>query len=145
MPRNATPPTKLSSQQLLAVEQLTIGATVVCAAKAAGVSRETVHRWSRKDWMFQAAVNRARRDLQEAVERRLLVVAERAMSNVADAVDKGNLSASLSVLKGLGVLNGVSPSLGSEDPGQLAAEAELRDHETRTALVMGHWSADHTS
>ena len=67
------------------------------------------------------------------------------MSNVADAVDKGNLSASLSVLKGLGVLNGVAASLGSEDPGQLAAEAELRDHETRTALVMGHWSADHTS
>ena len=93
---------------------------MVKSAEAAGVSRETVHRWKREDWTFQAAVNRARRDLQEAVERRLLVVAEKAMSNVADAVDEGNLSASLSVLKGLGVFNGVAPSLGSDDPDLLA-------------------------
>ena len=43
------------------VEQLAVGATVVSAAEAAGISRETVHRWNREDWAFQAAVNRARR------------------------------------------------------------------------------------
>ena len=133
MPQNAT---ELTPQQILAVAQLTIGATVVSAAQAAGVSRETVHRWSREDWTFQAAVNRARRDLQEAVKRRLLVVAEKAMSNVADAVDKGNLSASLSVLKGLGVFNGVAPRLGSDDPDVLAEEATLRERETRSAFLM---------
>ena len=133
MPQNATPQAELSPQQVLAIEQLAVGATVVSAAEAAGVSRETVHRWNREDWAFQAAVNRARRDLQEAVERRLLAVAEKAMSNVSDAVDEGNLSASLSVLKGLGVLNGVAPRLGSDDPVDLSGEADLRKQETHNA------------
>ena len=93
---------------------------MVRAAEVGGVSRETVHRWNREDWTFQAAVNRSRRDLQEAVERRLLAGAEKAMSNVADAVDEGDLSASLSVLKGLGVLAGVAQRLGSDDPDVLA-------------------------
>ena len=61
MPQNATPQAELSPQQVLAIEQLAVGATVVSAAEAAGISRETVHRWNREDWAFQAAVNRARR------------------------------------------------------------------------------------
>ena len=89
MPQNDTLQAELSPHQELAVEQLTIGATVVCAAEVAGVSREMVHRWNWEDWTLQAALNRARRDLQQSVERRLLVVAERAMCNVADAVDEG--------------------------------------------------------
>jgi len=126
MPQNATPRVDLTPQQALAVEQLVLGATVVNAATAAGVSRETVHRWSREDWAFQAAVNRARHELQDAMERRLLALADRAMANVAEAVESGNLKASLTVLKGLGVLSGVQPGLCSDDPALLAEEAELR-------------------
>ena len=77
MPQNATPQAELSPQQVRTIEQLAIGVTVVRAAEVAGVSRETVHRWSREDWTFQAALNRARSELQEAVERRLLAVADR--------------------------------------------------------------------
>ena len=67
----------------------------------------------REDWTFQAAVNRTRRELQESVERRLLAVAEKAVSNVENAVDEGNLNASLTVLRGVGVLSGVAPFLSS--------------------------------
>ena len=38
MPRNATSQAALSPQQVLAIEQLAIGATVICAAEAAGVN-----------------------------------------------------------------------------------------------------------
>ena len=74
-----------------------------------------VHRWSREGLAFQAALNGARRELQDAVNRRLLAVAERAMTNVAEAVEQGNLSASLYVLKGLGVFGGVFCGAGYHD------------------------------
>ena len=35
------------------------------------------------------------------------------MTNVAEAVEKGNLGASLSILKGLGVFGGQLPTVGS--------------------------------
>jgi hypothetical protein len=136
MPQKITLTAELSPQQLLAVEQLAIGATVTCAAEAAGVSRETVHRWSREDFTFQAALNRARRDLQDAIERRLLAVAERAMANVADAVEDGNLNVSLSLLKGLGVLGGTSPRPGSDDPQELAEQARFTEEMQRTSRLL---------
>ena len=64
MQQNAT------DQDLL--EALTAGATVTAAAAAARVDRVTVHRWLRDDFAFQAAFNRARRDLRSAAEARLL-------------------------------------------------------------------------
>ena len=57
MPHNTSLDAELSPSQLVAVEQLAVGATVIRAAEAAGVGRETVHRWSRENLAFQAAVN----------------------------------------------------------------------------------------
>jgi len=136
MSQNTTKATGLSPQQLLAVEQLAIGAKVTHAAEAAGVSRETVHRWTREDFTFQAALNRARLDLQEAIERRLLAVAEKAMANVAAAVESGNLNVSVTLLKGLGVLDGAYPRPGSDDPQELAEQARLSDSMQRTNRLL---------
>jgi len=136
MPQNATPAARLSPQQLLAVEHLAIGATVTRAAEAAGVSRETVHRWTRDDFTFQAALNRARRELQDAIERRLLAVAEKAMANVADAVEDGNLNVSVTLLKGLGVLSGTPTRPGSDDPQDLAEQARFSAEMRRTSRLL---------
>ena len=135
MPHNTSRDAELSPSQLVAVEQLAVGATVIRAAEAAGVGRETVHRWSRENLAFQAAVNGARRELQDAVNRRLLAVAERAMTNVAEAVEHGNLSASLSVLKGLGVFGGGLPTVGSDDPNVLAEQATMREQAVKNARM----------
>lgn len=70
------------------------------------------------------ALNKARHDLQAAVERRLLAVSKQAMSNVAVAIENGDLKASIIVLKGLGLLGGVAPTVGSDDPSELAADVE---------------------
>jgi hypothetical protein len=136
MPQNATPAASLSPQQLLAVEQLAIGATVTHAAETAGVSRETVHRWSREDFTFQAALNRAHRDLQDSIERRLLAVAQKAMANVADAVEDGNLNVSVTLLKGLGVLGGTPPRPGSDDPQDLAEQAKSAEEMRRMTRAL---------
>lgn len=136
MSQNDTHLTELDPKQTLAVEQLATGATIVRTAEVVGVSRETVHRWIREDWNFQAAVNATRRDIQDAVARRLLALAEKALTNVALAIDRGDVKASLAILKGLGVLDGAAPQVGSDDPSALADEAELQDRETRMARAL---------
>jgi hypothetical protein len=50
-----------------AIAALVAGRTVKDAADAAGVARETVHRWRRDDLQFIAALNRERRDARDAV------------------------------------------------------------------------------
>ncbi len=141
MPHNTSPEVELTASQLAAVAQLAQGATVIRAAEAAGVCRETVHRWSRENLDFRAALNGARRELQDALNRRLLAVAERAMTNVAEAVEHGDLRASLSVLKGLGVFGGHLPNVGSDDPKVLAEEEAVTEQTAETARMYARLAA----
>jgi hypothetical protein len=84
MQRNATEardePSKLSPTQQQALAALLAGSTVTAAADAEGVDRTTVHRWLRSDYDFQAAMNRARRELRDATASRLYDAAKRALS-----------------------------------------------------------------
>jgi DNA-binding LacI/PurR family transcriptional regulator len=101
-----------------------MGATVSAAAEAAGVSRETVHRWLRNDWQFRASLNRARRELQESVNARLLACSHKAADNIAQAIESGDVRLSLVILRGLGALSGNPPTLGTDDPDLLRDEEE---------------------
>ena len=127
MPRNATPE-PLSRKQLVAIEALAQGLTVVEAAKRAKVGRETVHRWVREDFDFLAALNQTRLDQRRSVEDRLRSTSIKAADNVARAVDEGDLRASLAVLKGTGALAGKTPGVRSENPRRLAVDAH-REHD----------------
>ena len=69
MRQNATPDeVDLSPQQRLAIESLVAGETMTAAAKAGGVTRQTVHLWQREKAAFQATLNRARNELAAAME-----------------------------------------------------------------------------
>lgn len=116
----------LSTTQLAAIEALLTGATVTHAAREAGVARTTVHRWLRDDWDFQAALNRERRELCDAIRSRLLRAAESSAALVLKAVDGGDVQVALSVLKGLGLLGSrVHVDVGDDDPAALALEASI--------------------
>lgn len=131
----------LSPNKIAALEGLLAGGTVTEAAKAAGVARETVHRWKRQDWPFRATLNRGRRELYEAVQSRLLASATTAASNLASAVEEGNLKASFALLKGLGALSGCPPAIGSEDLETLRGDAHVAEQEAQLDRLMRPWSA----
>ncbi len=115
----------LDPKQQRALAQLVAGATVTKSAEAARVDRSTVHRWLREDFAFQAALNAAQRDLRREVEGRLLHLAHAALEAVATAIDRGDVRAALGVLKGIGALPGTPPSIGGENPEELAEDAAI--------------------
>lgn len=138
---------KLSASQIRAVEALLHGQTITAAAKSAGISRETLHRWQREDFEFQAAYNRGRRELMEGIQTRLLVMADQATETVKKSVDRGSLQSAFAVLKGLGVLAGTAPSIGEADPEVLRRAARIANGKAEEVhrleeLISGCHAAD---
>jgi hypothetical protein len=131
MKRNGTPQNAtlepLTAAQETAVAALLAGKTVTDAAGVAGVDRTTIHRWLREDFTVQAAVNAGRRELREGVRSRLERLAEKASECVERAIDGGNVKAALAILNGLEVLT--PTRIGSENPAELAEEADLSAQE----------------
>lgn len=97
------------------------------AAATAEVDRTTVHRWLKEDFAFQAALNRSRRDLREALQARLLGLAEKAAECVERSLAAGDSKAALALLKGLGLLPGELAKIGSDDPADLADKARVQE------------------
>jgi hypothetical protein len=119
MPRNATSSCEaLTSAQEKALAAWLTGKSVTDAASAA-VDRTTVHRWLKSDFTFQAALNRGKCNLREAVPARLMTIAEECVSK---SLKGGNSKTALTVLKGLGLLDGKRPDIDSSDPEELARE-----------------------
>lgn len=67
---------------------------------------------------------------------RLLSVWSRAAENLAAAVEQGDLKASLAVLRGVGALEGRNPTIESDDPRELADNAEHTAAQARNAREM---------
>ncbi len=116
---------ELSTQQIAALDALLAGSSVTDAAAAAGVTRWTVHAWLRENFAFQAALNRGRKDLRQAVVHRLERLANNATECVNKAVREGDVKAALEIVKRLDVFSG--RYLGSDD----AAELEVAEQERR--------------
>jgi hypothetical protein len=127
MLQNATPIDALSPSQEKAIAALLMGKPVTDAASAAGVDRTTVHRWLREDIGFQVAFNRSRRELREAMINKLMALAEKATDAVERSITEGDGKTALSLLKGLGLLSGEPPKIGSDDPQDLADDAAHKE------------------
>ena len=133
MPLSLTPvdggdaPPRLSATQATALEGLLAGKTVVEAAAAAGVGRTTIHKWMRVDFAFQAALNRGRRDLQQAVACRVDQLAADAAECVTRAVREGDAKIALEILKRT---NALGPrKIGSDD--EVALEMEHHNQQEK--------------
>ncbi len=136
MPQNNTDTAnqgELTPKQQQVLEYLLAGDTVTAAAKAVGVDRTTVHRWCREDFAFQAAHNRGRRELRDALDARLHALGQKATEAVESALERGDARTAMNVLKGLGLLGGEQARFGPEDPRKLRASAE--DAEKRSQKI----------
>jgi transposase-like protein len=85
MPQNLTPGT-LTPKQRKAVEALLTTGEVTAAAQAAGVSRETLHRWLKQPG-FQAAVRDAEARALDDLSRLLVRLGRTAAGTLAKAMN----------------------------------------------------------
>jgi len=92
----------LTPTQERALECLLDGCSVSRAAKLAGVSRQTLHRWISDNVDFQTVYKTWHREIQKSVKDRLTAIGDAAMDNLAAAIRfKGNMRASEFVVKQL--------------------------------------------
>ena len=118
----------LSLQQDHALAGLLSGLSVTDAAKVAGVSRGTVHRWLKEDFAFQAALNQGQHELRNALQTRLSNLAEKAVSCVEKAIEEGDSKTAMALLRGLGLLKGKPFTIASGDPGELEEDVLEQKH-----------------
>ena len=117
MPQNATE-SELSTVQEKALAALLAGHTATEAASIAGVHRSTVHRWL-KEPEFLAECNRRKAEIRDAVTDRLNALQLTAIEAVESAIGNGDARIALAVLKGTGVLDGNTLSVGPTEPDRI--------------------------
>lgn len=110
-----TPPEEMdlgvvSPRQRLALEAFCKGGTIGDAAKAANVSRQTLHRWRVKYPHFAVAMSSWSSACLSIAEGQLEELASRAVGALSNAIDKGDANTARAVLRSLGVLRTYQPS-----------------------------------
>jgi hypothetical protein len=123
----------LTRAQKTVIEELLAGETAQEAAKKARVKVSDVRRWQQEDHEFQAAYNRSRQELLDAINARLLWAAHEAAGVVAGAIERGDVRAAVAILKGMGAVNGSRPSVGPQDAETLRLSHEARTREAGVA------------
>ena len=126
MQQNATE-IELTEAQEIALAALVVGKSDTDAAKEADVDRTTLYRWRKNDFNFKAALNRARREMREAVQARLFAIAARATDTVEKAITDGDAKVALQLLRDLRILDGRAADVGDDDPARLKKEQERND------------------
>jgi DNA-binding XRE family transcriptional regulator len=108
----------LSIEQKNAVDLLITGATDAEVAAAVGVSRETIWSYRNEHPVFMAELQRARADLFRQPIERLRSLALKAVANIEQAINDGDVRASFELLKATGTYSQLLPTH-EDDPDTL--------------------------
>jgi Helix-turn-helix of insertion element transposase len=93
----------LAPEQLHAITYLCTGMTDAEVAAAVGCQRETVWRWRNTSPDFMAELEKARQQFMSGAVDKLRSTLPKAVQNVVDAINTGDLKASLAPLKCVGL------------------------------------------
>jgi hypothetical protein len=130
-------PPALPVPQERALAALLTGATVTATARAAGVTRQTVHRWLSDDPAFIAAYNLSRRETGDAVQQNLRLLSAQAVKALRRALtsrrtpDAVKVRAAVEVLK----LTAAAPDGPTDFQDARALVARRKGARRRAALV----------
>jgi hypothetical protein len=115
-------PQAVSPRQRLALEAFCKGGTIGDAARAANVSRQTLHRWRAKYPHFALAMSSWSSACLSMAESQLAELTSRAVGALSNAIDKGDARSAMAVLRSLGVLRTYQPSAAREQLNSRAGE-----------------------
>ena len=114
---------RLSVEQLNAIDVLVQGRSDQETAVTVGVARETVTRWRNDNPHFAAQLNRQRRLIWGNSHDRLRALASKAVDTLDLALQNGDARAAVEVLKAVGLYGQLPPTSGPEDAELVLLEA----------------------
>jgi hypothetical protein len=123
----------LPPRQRTALMALAAGRGYTEAARAAGVSRQTLHAWRNKDPRFAAVFNSWHNQAIASAKHRLIALADDAITTLGDAIHTGDVRATLELLRRLGLL--VPAEVGPDDPAQLQEQTLLAQRERLSKIA----------
>jgi transposase-like protein len=100
---------RLSPRQMAALKAFHGGSSLAEAAKAAGVTRQTLHRWRTQYHSFSEAMEVWEEGQMVIARSRLVDMADNAIDALANAIEKGDARAAMMVLKSLRILRTYGP------------------------------------
>jgi hypothetical protein len=106
---------RLSVEQLNAIDVLVLGKTDQETADVVGVARETVTRWRNDNLHFAAALNRQQKSIWTGSHDRLRSLVGKAVDALEVAMDAGDSKAAVEVIKAVGLYGQVQPPSGPVD------------------------------
>jgi hypothetical protein len=117
---------KLTPAQLMAIDQLAIGASVTATADACKVARQTVSEWLNQNHEFQAALNQRRSEIWNEQLDRYRTLLPKALDTIETVLSEGGSDAVRAALTLLKLAN-FNPGLtGSTDPNELSQAQKKR-------------------
>ena len=141
----------LTEQQAHAADLVAEGKSLGDVAAAIGAAAATVSEWQADNPAFIAEVNRRRREAWATAQDRLRALVPQALDALAQAVEAGDLKASVEVLKAVGVYGKVPAPGGQTDPelvqvqqAEAWAKAELAKQGPRDLILMLHDDEERT-
>jgi hypothetical protein len=130
----------LSPAQETALTLYLAGQSDTDVAQAVGVTRQTCWEWRRQHPVFMAELERRRAEVWRQPQERLRSLLNKAVENLAAAVEAGDLKASIEALKAVGLYgDGTMNTIFEQDPETLIrqqAEAQVdREGVPKNALL----------
>jgi len=132
----------ITAEQRTAIAMLTMGNSLVAAARAAGVSRMTLYRWLKDDMCFRASYNAWQQDTLVTARGRLLGLADAAVTAVANAVHGGDHKLALRLLERMDIARPAKPGSANvedverkEHIRRVKQEAKFYDEQNRAELT----------
>ncbi len=126
---------QLSEKQLMAIDLILSGKVDREVAEAVGVSRSTISDWRNGNYVFQAELNKRRREIQEASKERLRNIRNKALDTVEKAIEKGDVRTALEILRLTGIEQEDLKAIGPVEPEEL--EEQKKDAEEWSKKLKG--------
>jgi hypothetical protein len=119
----------LTVEQQNAIDLLILGKSDKETAEAVSVNRTTIWEWRTTHPLFRVSLERRRAEVWRQPQERLRSLLSKAVENLGQAVESGDLKASIELLKAVGMYgDGTMNAIGEQDPEKLIrqqAEAQV--------------------
>ncbi len=114
---------QLTQKQLNAIDLFVLGKNDREVAEVIGANRSTVNQWKNHNPVFQAELNRRRKDIWEMATDEMRSLLSDALKTVKEAVRQGDAKTALEILKMAGLdMRNVNDNLGNYGIGYLSPE-----------------------